>query len=664
MFNKKFFRFNKNKNLYGQVGGSVPVTEPYTVSYTNITELFANVNFNSILPWNTNVYYEIDVDPDTVSSTKSLIGNISVGPDGYVQLNSLQLNQFAASNTVITTSVYDNNENLFLLDSETITLAGPRYVVDLVNIPSSDLLIDVFSNFTFSANVYYQLDPPLFEEPSGNILLNFTPEYPPPTFGASGRLFTTALPSFPSNTETTFGIYAGPGGNLLYSDTVTVRGYQKDLTVDIQNGTEITWRFENDFNYGTELDWVINIDSGYFGGAPVSGSLTTVLPNTIFTVTRIVDQDYLYENLDDVLFTLTFYEAGTTNVVAVSPQVRLSSQAGLQLSVSGALSGYEPQHEISLANYNISTLGNDKVIRFDSSQAVSNQLTFYVNIDSIGPNPQYMPIDILAVGAGGAGGNSWGNVVYEDFTLLAGGGGGGGEVYYDTVTADIFNSTEQFGVKVGKGISVTGPVSDYSSGIQQINANGDVIENLIVAQAGGTHKYPGTTYSYLLDGGSGAGAGEKTGDGVNTFTADISSAGTAIGSYFGNDGGIVESYLYSPDGSYQRLVVAGAGGGGAGGAGGNSQKYPGILFPFAGNGGAGLSINISGVNETYGQGGNGGDTRFSSPDDNIDGLGQGGNGAEIYTSQDPIEYTEIGQRGGNGVVMIRYRERYRLASIE
>lgn len=188
--------------------------------------------------------------------------------------------------------------------------------------------------------------------------------------------------------------------------------------------------------------------------------------------------------------------------------------------------------------------------------------------------------DVLVVGGGGAGGNHYG-----------GGGGAGSCIYIENF---VFTSGT-YDIFVGKG-------GDAIDSIDMAGNNGDdsyiVKDGIDIIRAiggggGDTSGGSGEVYSTVVSGGSTGGA-SGSGSIVN-----ISELNTPSGIY-GNTGG---HGLNNINGFY-----AGGGGGGSGSIGGNATSHdrPWGWCGYAGSGGEGRKINITGKDLYYAAGGGGG----------------------------------------------------------
>jgi hypothetical protein len=254
-------------------------------------------------------------------------------------------------------------------------------------------------------------------------------------------------------------------------------------------------------------------------------------------------------------------------------------------------------------------------------------------------------VEYLIVAGGGPGGYSAGNNS-SGTGAGATGGGGGGDVIFGNATI----TTTSYTITVGAG-GVT-PNNGGNSSAFNISALG--------GGRGGGWSGAGPTA-----GGSGGGAGQAS-LGTTTVGANSSSG-------LGNKGGdctIPTKYV----------TGGGGGGGGAGGPGQDAQRKGQPSPIHGGNGGTGISSNISGSSAFYGAGGGGGGCNASSTnvnyggtptplgDPGVGGSGVGGNGGN-YNNIWPTPGISgsgsgggggngpqrPGAAGGSGIVIIRYR---------
>ncbi len=236
-------------------------------------------------------------------------------------------------------------------------------------------------------------------------------------------------------------------------------------------------------------------------------------------------------------------------------------------------------------------------------------------------------IEYLIVAGGGGGGSGY---------AIAGGGGGGAGGYIIT------NSTLLSGTyEVIVGLGGNGSPSEDQRHNADNGLNSSFNENISIGGGGGGN-YVNGSYSYNgFSGGSGGGGAGNAGGGTSTLGQ-------------GNNGGGGNGALW-----------AGAGGGGAGGIG--QYHWEAFGDKHAGNGGVGLSSNITGILTYYAGGGAGGGISGS-----FDYHGAGGNGGGGSTGQNATINSGgggggsaeniSGGNGGTGIVIIRYLSNETIAS--
>lgn len=244
-----------------------------------------------------------------------------------------------------------------------------------------------------------------------------------------------------------------------------------------------------------------------------------------------------------------------------------------------------------------------------------------LNVTTIGSEDQFLEYLIFAGGGGGGG---------------RGGGGGAGGYHIGQLRPSITS----YPITVGNG--GLGTIQNQRTSTSGENSSAFDL----VAQGGGA----GGNYRNGTGGVGGSGGGCGGADG------DIDTSGGAGGAGVkkqGNRGGS------NTDGAY-----SGGGGGGAGGAGGNPSRNSGNSI--AGNGGIGISSDITGENKYYGGGGGGSGVAGSIR--GAGGLGGGGAGG-AFTGESGTPNTgggggsggsstgtwSPGGNGGSGVVIIRYK---------
>jgi len=230
-------------------------------------------------------------------------------------------------------------------------------------------------------------------------------------------------------------------------------------------------------------------------------------------------------------------------------------------------------------------------------------------------------IEVLVVGGGGGG--------------ATGGGGGGGVIYNTSYPV----SAQTYAVVVGEGGA--GAIETQSPAASPAGTSGqDSAFGALVAKGGGggggNNAYPDNA---PIVGGSGGGGG------YSSISQVPGAAGTDTQGYAGGN-----------NASYLSLPYPAGGGGGAGAAGGNATA-----MDVAGNGGAGLTFNITGSPVNYAGGGGGGVWGAGTAGLATHGGGAGGANA-LGSPGTPNSggggggagYLQSGAAGGSGVVIVSY----------
>ena len=289
-------------------------------------------------------------------------------------------------------------------------------------------------------------------------------------------------------------------------------------------------------------------------------------------------------------------------------------------------------------------------------------------------------VQFLVVGGGGGGGGT----AYQQ----GGGGGGGGGVVTGIISS--ISIPDKVDIKVGRGgkggasSQVSTVPGSANSGTGAAEASSDIsystvtINGIVIrANAGGRDLGARTLDSTSTSGGYGgsnAGSrsayvniseGYKTGT-KGSITGDTDSLITNIG-MFGNAGGA--GYANKDGGDNRKNRYAAGGGGGADpneGKGGDYSKkvVNGGNYWYGGNGGKGLSSDITGVSVVYGSGGGGG-TYDTSSTPASQGRGGDGAGYGYGDGQNPNGLPNQGGgggggnrgnggNGGSGIVVFRY----------
>lgn len=198
-----------------------------------------------------------------------------------------------------------------------------------------------------------------------------------------------------------------------------------------------------------------------------------------------------------------------------------------------------------------------------------------------------MNVEVLVVAGGGSGGKSY------RFDYAGGGGGGAGGLVYNSAFAV---TPQVYAVTVG-----AGGATQTTADSRGFNGSNSSFSTITAIGGGGGGEAP--TNQIGGNGGSGGGSA------FNTSTPGLGTSGQ------GNNGGIVTGGIND----------GGAEGGGAGAVGGDVTDSL-----YGGNGGAGLSFNISGSISWYAGGGGGGN--YYTGSGGTGGIGGGGAGGTSGSS--------------------------------
>jgi len=272
------------------------------------------------------------------------------------------------------------------------------------------------------------------------------------------------------------------------------------------------------------------------------------------------------------------------------------------------------------------------------NNGISGYTVYEFSVDTNGnvvpnPNATVIPnatfdVAYLIVGGGGGGGHGQ-DVSPTHYTFIGGGGGGAGGLLYVPGPALTLTLNASYNLMVGLGGTTSANGANSTFGI----TNGS---SPLIAYGGGGG---GNIGSDGASGGSGGGGGSSNSPTATTPGNGISGQGYAGGA--GNSGII--------------LTSSGGGGGGAGAPGENSQ------IMFGGNGGDGLSIQITGISTYYAGGGGGGSATSLAVAQG--GKGGGGNGGYTGNGVSGSSGTgggggggaTDGGKGGSGIIVIRFR---------
>ncbi len=387
----------------------------------------------------------------------------------------------------------------------------------------------------------------------------------------------------------------------------------------------------------SSYQWYKNVSNSNSGGTGLGVVSSSATVNNYTPVTTATGDLYYYTVVTNSNgCSVTSNTSGLVTVKA-APTITINGSSivtGSAMSfTSTASAGVTYQwklngvNQVTTANYTSSAalVSGDIVL----CEVTSNGCT---KSNSIVMSLEPLSTDILVVGAGGSGG------AHFNASVGTGGGGGGGVIHvqgfnlaYSTYTITVAGTTSGNYITHGN----NGSASEFKNGDNSLN---------VTANGGGSGA--GNNNGGGGSGGSGGGGHAGGGGGSNTKGSVTGIASTFYTAY-GNNGGSGASY-------------AGGGGGGATGTGSNAPN----TFD-GGNGGAGVSINISGSSQTYGSGG-GGSAEGASKSGGSAGTnaGSGGNsgssGGNAAANRGgggggSANTNSTGGSGGSGVVIIRYQ---------
>lgn len=354
-------------------------------------------------------------------------------------------------------------------------------------------------------------------------------------------------------------------------------------------------------------------------------------------------------------------DLGTGNTLAATAPVPNSGAGGGGGCGSGKmLIGTAGADGIVVIRYDLDDhpcVGGDFVTRIPRSETRTTYIHVFTNVLTAASfynrSGKDLKMRYLVVGGGGAGGRGYAN--------YGGGGGGGGGVA--EVSRVVLPSDTEWMVRVGAGSVGELPQAGGSS-----ISNG--VTEVCAVPGGGNGAFSSTdgSYSYPTTGAAGGGGAESptTGDKVRIPGASGNFASYVLGMARPEDG-------YSGGRSFS---FWGGGGGGAGEAGKTQTDKDGERY--AGDGGEGLTSDITGTPFVYGSGGGGGAVNGKS-NYGPGGLGgtNAGNGGGVVGKSATESGTDIqatapvansgaggggglgtnakpGTMGADGIVVIRY----------
>lgn len=443
------------------------------------------------------------------------------------------------------------------------------------------------------------------------------------------------------------GVTPAPSRNLVITPTLS------------NNAERVTWTIASnmpnvvlDFNF-------TGANSTTFVESTTNGNVT-LDSNGSATIVRNLDKFNDYANTSNLAVNIEFFAPGSavflgnaTNNVVVGPANTFTATSSNTTTFTGGVDSLQGEYTLHTFNYTGSTAN--------------------LTVTNIGEYVSNTIIDVVAIGAGGNGGDAWwtnspANLtpaqiaagVMGSYEGYAGGGGGGGNVNVTNINAVGFN-TANYTVYVGGGTTWFAATSNI---IAAGGANGGTSDSLGSGSSTGGASSPfsagasaSRTYSTIDNtrtwiertGGGGAGA--------------LANGGNATVST-GNNGAIANDGSGGLGGNGRSFTITGnvitAGGGGGGGT-INNTNNPSVGGAGGGGNGAEPSTNsTAGTNGLGGGGGGGGSGGFS-----IDGSSK--IALNYYTNRADginILQNQQGAAGGSGALYIRYLSKYRRLSIQ
>ncbi len=391
------------------------------------------------------------------------------------------------------------------------------------------------------------------------------------------------------NAETTGGDTVNPVISPDY-EILTFTYQNDDLVYDFNEITDNTPTGWNTFVVNNIPNSSTSLNNANSSGSwlyPGIGYVEFTLPS-----------DYDYVN---VVYTNSNSSTSSTNIVVLKIDGVEKSRAN-ELETKTYSQSYTSGQVIRIEENDGGIIGKNMIITFSKTQT-----PFTLTFD----NPT--ECDILIVGGGGGGG-----------AVDAGGGGAGGLIYLQnqTLTSGIYNIKVGNGGTGGIGVaSVSGQPGNKGNNSQILSSDG-TLNYEAIGGGGGGQGHPTDTEPSPAGGGSsgGLGSSDVSRDALNVhIPGQGNSGGTGAGTY------------------------GGGGGGGAGDAGDNADGS------YAGLGGDGREIDITGTNTYYAGGGGGGFSKVNGVYiDRNGGLGGGGIGKGQGAGLDVIQNGENGKGGGGG----------------
>ncbi len=395
---------------------------------------------------------------------------------------------------------------------------------------------------------------------------------------------------------------------------------------------------------------ITNADSGHFQST--SGNVT-LDSNGNANITIDANIGYNYADTNNVTYSFNILSPNNSNVVLLTNNNVTLVQPDPIVATGGTVTETDSGSGFEYAGYKVHTF------------TANANLT----ISDVGSNPN-VDVNALIVGGGGAGGESYTRSTYfsgalQSYDWRGGTGGGAGEA--NLITQSISGlSTTSYPVVVGIGGTTARTIPPNSGQIVYGDGSNSSIFGTIAKFGGNralTSRVPGN--------GSGVPSSTFTdragicGDGVNLGGQGLSreqNVGVVRAQVFPGGGGADSGN--GDDGSFTTIGAAGDG------ADGFATGISGTDLTYAGGGGGGGIYGNNNSEASGGAGGGGDGTIGTQYVSSIGGSatfygggGGGGGSSQADTSGGSAGVDKIGGQGYQGVVIVRYLEKYKLFNI-
>lgn len=414
------------------------------------------------------------------------------------------------------------------------------------------------------------------------------------------------------------------------------------ITPSLSNNAEtITWSISSNMTSSPTLRYEItNVSNTDFSEGTITGNIT-LNGSGAGSLSRNLEKFINYSN-SNVVFNLRIYSdeevfLGESSNAVIKPATPFTALGG-----------------------NITTIDNGNI----TLHQFKNTTTEAFQITNLGDYPNNATVRVLTVAGGGPGGDSFTyyQKIFDAFNIISyttGAGGGAGGATESNILANAFT--------VGNVTVTVGAGGAYGPGDDPTNGGNTIFGNIIMIGGGSGD---GPYNSDARSGGSGGGGSADN---------NLNSPGDGTSGQ-GSRGGYPAKRVLTTNG----IRILAGGGGGYSQVGGNAS-YPAVppIDIRPGNGGDGLYTDITGTGTWFAGGGAGGADVYTNPAglgggggggsrDNptpADGTpntggGGGGAGAAYFTAPNQTNYKVDGSNGGSGIVVVRYRTRYRNLALQ